>query len=151
MKIIFQDPYPPAEAAMQAVGAERCGTVEDVLERADFVSLHCPGGGENTRLMNAARFKAMRKDAFLINTARGDVVDEGALVEALKAGEIAGAGLDVFAAEPKVTPALTGMENVVLLPHLGSATRETRVAMGMRVLDNALAFFEGREPPDRVA
>ena len=151
MKIIFQDPYPPAEAAMQAVGAERCGTVEEVLERADFVSLHCPGGGENTRLMNAARFKAMRKDAFLINTARGDVVDEGALVEALKAGEIAGAGLDVFAAEPKVTPALTGMENVVLLPHLGSATRETRVAMGMRVLDNALAFFEGREPPDRVA
>jgi len=122
-----------------------------VLAEADFVSLHCPGGGANRHLMNAARFKAMKRGAFLINTARGDVVDEAALVEALAAGTIAGAGLDVYEREPKVTPALTKMENVVLLPHLGSATIETRVAMGMRVVENGEAFFAGKTPPDRVA
>ncbi len=151
MKILFQDPYPPKPQAAAALGAEPCATVEEVLARADFVSLHCPGGEENRHLMNAERFRAMQPHAFLINTARGDVVDEQALVDALKSDTIAGAGLDVFEGEPKVHPELVGLENVVLLPHLGSATEETRIAMGMKVLENAKAFFAGDEPPNRVA
>ena len=92
----------------------------------------------------------MKPSAFLINTARGDVVDEEALVQALDKGVLAGAGLDVFKTEPAVPTTLTGRQDVVLLPHLGSATSETRVAMGMRVIDNLLAFFDGRRPPDAV-
>lgn len=138
----------PAEAARH--GARQLDTVEEVLAASDFVSLHCPGGGENAGLIDARRLKAMKPSAFLINTARGDVVDEAALVRALADGRIAGAGLDVYAAEPHVPEALRQMENVVLLPHLGSATAETRTAMGMKVVDNITAFFEGRDPPDRV-
>jgi lactate dehydrogenase-like 2-hydroxyacid dehydrogenase len=93
----------------------------------------------------------MKPGAFLINTARGDVVDEQALIAALESGTIRGAGLDVYEAEPNVPEKLRGMENVVVLPHLGSATEETRTAMGMKVVDNITAFFDGREPPDRVA
>jgi lactate dehydrogenase-like 2-hydroxyacid dehydrogenase len=93
----------------------------------------------------------MKPGAVLINTARGDVVDEQALIAALESGTIRGAGLDVYEAEPNVPEKLRGMENVVVLPHLGSATEETRTAMGMKVVDNITAFFDGREPPDRVA
>lgn len=93
----------------------------------------------------------MKKGAYLVNTARGDVIDEPALVAALETGVIRGAGLDVFEAEPNVPERLRKLESVVLLPHLGSATEETRVAMGMKVVDNITAFFAGREPPDRVA
>ncbi|MFZ9899802.1 MAG: NAD(P)-dependent oxidoreductase, partial [Gemmatimonadaceae bacterium] len=89
--------------------------------------------------------------AVLVNTARGDVVDEAALVDALAGGRLAGAGLDVYEREPVVHPGLLGREDVVLLPHLGSATVESRVAMGMRALDNLVAVFEGRAPRDRVA
>lgn len=150
MKILFQDPYPPPPEEVQALGAEQCETIEEILERSDFVSLHCPGGGANYHLINAERLSRMRRGAFLINTARGDVVDENALILALKDGTIAGAGLDVYEAEPKVTEELLSMENVVLLPHLGSATLETRVAMGMRVVDNLKAFFAGETPRDKV-
>ncbi|MDX1422067.1 MAG: D-glycerate dehydrogenase [Kiloniellales bacterium] len=151
MRILFYDAYPPAAEAVAAVKAESCASVEEVLERADFVSLHCPGSAENRHLINAERLSAMQPHAFLINTARGDIVEEAALVAALKAGTIAGAGLDVYEFEPKVSPDLAGLDNVLLLPHLGSATRETRVAMGMRVVDNVRAFFAGEPPPDRVA
>jgi lactate dehydrogenase-like 2-hydroxyacid dehydrogenase len=151
MRVVFFDEYPPDAETCKSLGAERRETIEEVLAEADFVTLHCPGGGANRHLMNAARFAAMKPGAFLINTARGDVVDEAALVDALEAGTIAGAGLDVYEGEPKVTPDLVRMENVVLLPHLGSATLETRVAMGMRVVQNAEAFFAGKPPPDRVA
>ena len=133
------------------MGARQLANVEDVLAEADFVSLHCPGGAENRHLINAARLRAMKPSAFLINTARGDVVDQQALVDALESGTIAGAGLDVYDGEPAVPAALLRLENVVLLPHLGSATEETRVAMGMRAVDNLTAFFEGRSVPDRVA
>ncbi|KSV71797.1 2-hydroxyacid dehydrogenase [Ensifer adhaerens] len=139
----------PAEASRY--GARQLDTVEDVLKVADFVSLHCPGGGENRHLINAERLALMKKGAYLVNTARGDVIDEPALIAALENGVIRGAGLDVFEAEPNVPERLRGLENVVLLPHLGSATEETRVAMGMKVVDNITAFFDGREPPDRVA
>jgi len=150
MKVLFHDPFPPSPQEAAALGAEGLGSLEEVLERSDFVSLHCPATPETRHLMNAGRFGRMRKSAFLINTARGDVVDEAALVAALQAGTIAGAGLDVYEREPVVTPALLTMENVVLLPHLGSATRETRAAMGMRALENLRLFFSGKPLRDRV-
>ncbi len=151
MRVVFFDPYPPPPETLRALGAEPRDTIEAVLAESDFVSLHCPATPENVNLMNAGRFAAMKPGALLVNTARGDVVDETALVRALADGTIGGAGLDVFAREPEVSPALLEMENVVLLPHLGSATRETRTAMGLRVLANAEAFFAGKDPGDRVA
>ncbi len=150
MSILFYDPFPPAQAEIDALGAERCGTIEEVLARADFVSLHCPASEETHHLMNAERLAAMKPGAYLINSSRGDVVDEAALAHALAGGVIAGAALDVFEAEPKVTEALLAMDNVVMFPHLGSASLETRVAMGMRVIDNLTAFFAGETPPDKV-
>ena len=93
----------------------------------------------------------MQRHAFLLNTSRGDVIDEAALIDALKDGHLAGAGLDVYEQEPLVPAELIQMENVVLLPHLGSATETTRIAMGMRVFDNLTAFFDGKEVPDQVA
>ncbi|HAZ60714.1 MAG TPA: D-glycerate dehydrogenase, partial [Gammaproteobacteria bacterium] len=150
MRIIFNDPFPPPAEVSAALGATALPTVEDVLRQADFVALHCPGGKDTYHLMNAERLRLMKPDAFLINTARGDVVDEAALIEALRDGAIAGAGLDVFEREPQVTEALLGMDNVVLLPHLGSATTETRVAMGMRVAQNLDLFFSGQPLRDKV-
>lgn len=151
MRVIFHDPYPPPPAVAAELGAEPRPGVDDVLREADFVSLHCPATPETHHLIDARRLALLRRSAFLINTARGDVVDEAALVAALERGTIAGAALDVYEHEPQVHPALLRMENVVLLPHLGSATVETRVAMGMRALENLRAFFAGAAPRDRVA
>ncbi len=150
MKVIFHDPFPPAPDVATALGAEPRDSLEDVLREAHFVSLHCPATPETRHLMNRERLALMRPEAFLINTARGDVVDEAALVEALQSRRIAGAGLDVYEKEPQVTPALIAMENVVLLPHLGSATKETRVAMGLRAFENLQLFFSGKPLRDRV-
>ncbi len=150
MKIIFNDPYPPPAEIVKNLDAKSCETIEDVLKQADFVSLHCPGGDETYHLLNDARIKLMKPGAYLINSARGDVVDPAALIRALKAGAIAGAGLDVYEGEPKVQEEFLSMNNVVLLPHLGSATMETRVAMGLRAIENVQAFFDGKEPRDRV-
>jgi lactate dehydrogenase-like 2-hydroxyacid dehydrogenase len=115
------------------------------------VSLHCPGGPETFHLMDAARIARMKPTAVLINTARGLVVDEAALVAALTEKRIAAAGLDVYEEEPRVHPGLLQLENVVLLPHLGSATVETRTAMGMRVATNLDTFFAGQPLRDPVA
>jgi lactate dehydrogenase-like 2-hydroxyacid dehydrogenase len=150
MKVIFHDPYPPSPQEAAALGAEPVGSLDEVFTRSDFVSLHCPATPETRHLVNAARLQQMKPGAFLINTARGDVVDEAALVQALKAGTIKGAGLDVFEKEPVVTDDLLAMENVVLLPHLGSATRETRIAMGMRALENLRLHFAGMPLRDKV-
>ena len=150
MQIIFHDPFPPKQEAVLAVNARSCDSVEDVLSEADFVSIHCPGGEATYHLMNAERLAAMQSHAFLINTARGDVVDQQALINSLEKGQIAGAGLDVYEGEPAVPEQLMKFENVVLLPHLGSATTETRVAMGMRVIDNIEAFVKGESLPDKV-
>lgn len=128
----------------------RCNMLEDLLTQSDYVSLHCPGGDENRHLINEKTLRTMKKSAFLINTARGEVVNEQDLGDALKNGTIAGAGLDVFEHEPQITPELTKLDNIVLLPHLGSATLETREAMGFRVLDNLEDFFAGKKPRDRV-
>ena len=150
MKIIFTDPYPPPGEVIKSLQAEARDSVEDVLREADFVSLHCPGGKETYHLINAERLALMKPGAFLVNSARGDVIDQDALIAALEQGSIAGAGLDVFEGEPAVPEKLLFMENVVLFPHLGSASRETRVAMGMRVVDNLQAFFDGKTPRDQV-
>ena len=151
MRILYHSRQRAPAAAEGPCGGEHCAVLEELLERSDFVSLHCPGGTENRHLLNAARLGRMKRSAFLINTARGEVVDEAALAVALRAGTLAGAGLDVYEHEPRVPEAFLGLENVVLLPHLGSATLETRVAMGMRVAENLDRFFAGLEPDDRVA
>ncbi|MDD1612866.1 MAG: D-glycerate dehydrogenase [Methylococcaceae bacterium] len=151
MKILFYTPRnPPAQEIIEGVQAIRCTSIEELLSEADFVSLHCPGSAENRHLINEQRLKMMRPSAHLINTARGDVVDSKALCKAVKEGWIAGAGLDVYEGEPNVYPGFLDLDNVALLPHLGSATEETRVAMGNRVLENIAAFFAGQEPRDRV-
>lgn len=150
LRIAYSAPRRQPAEVEAAVGASYVATVDALLEQADFVSLHCPGGAATHHLIDAARIERMKRNAILINTARGTVVDEQALAAALAAGRIAGAGLDVYEAEPSIEPALLGLENVVLLPHLGSATAETRVAMGMRVAANLDAFFTGHVPSDRI-
>lgn len=126
-------------------------TLESLLRVADVVSLHAPGGTETRHMIDAAALKAMKRDAVLVNTGRGTLIDEAALAVALRDRVIAAAGLDVYEREPVVEAALIGLPNVVLLPHLGSATLETREAMGMKVADNLDAFFSGQPLLDRVA
>jgi lactate dehydrogenase-like 2-hydroxyacid dehydrogenase len=151
MRVIAYTPRPPSQTRLAALGVSLRDTVEDVLEEADFVSIHCPATPQNRRMIDEARLARMKPGSLLVNTARGDIVDEAALAAVLRSGRLAGAGLDVYEAEPKIHPGLLDLDNVVLLPHLGSATHEARVAMGRRVLDNALAFFAGQEPRDRIA
>lgn len=150
MPVLWFDPAIPA-GAEPAGPWTRVGTLDELLARADVVSLHCPATPETRHLINAERLRQMKRSAFLVNTARGDVVDEAALVAALEAGVIAGAGLDVYEHEPRVHAGLLALERVVLLPHLGSATVETRVAMGMRALENLEAVLAGVPPRDQVA
>jgi len=150
MDIVFYNRSKVDDDETRSMSARQVPSIEAVLAESDFVSLHCPGGAENKHLIDEARLSIMKSTAFLINTARGDVVDETALIHALDKGVIAGAGLDVYAEEPSVPRSLLARENVVLLPHLGSATAETREAMGMKALENLTAFFEGNPAPDRV-
>ena len=151
MKILVQNRSAVAPEVLARYNAVQVPTVEDLLPQCDFVSLHCPGGASNRHLIDARRLDLMKPDAYLINTARGEVVDEYALAQALWFGTIGGAGLDVFEREPAIPSELLGADNLVMLPHLGSATRETREAMGFRVFENLQDFFEGREPRDKVA
>ena len=139
----------PAVAA--ELGAEFFGDLHQLLAVSDFVSLHVPGGAETANLIDARALAAMKPGGYLINTARGGIVDHDALVAALTNGRLAGAGLDVYPHEPQVPEPLLALENVVLLPHLGSANAETRIAMGMKALANVEAFARGEPLPDRVA
>jgi lactate dehydrogenase-like 2-hydroxyacid dehydrogenase len=132
-------------------GAQFHPTLEGLLAVSDVLSLHCPATPETTGMMDAAAFARMPEGAILVNTARGALVDEAALVAALKSGRLFAAGLDVFRTEPGGNPELSALDNVFLLPHIGSATGETRDAMGFRALENLDAVFAGREPGDRVA
>ncbi|GAA0283050.1 D-glycerate dehydrogenase [Alteraurantiacibacter aestuarii] len=142
----------PAEADIAGeLQAEFCPDLDDLLGKADFLSLHVPGGADTANLIDARALAAMKPGSYLINTARGGVVDHDALAQALRSGQLAGAGLDVYPAEPQVPPYLLDLENVVLLPHLGSANAETRIAMGMRALANVQAFANGADLPDRIA
>ena len=150
MKIIFFDPYFKNEDIIKKFNATKLNSIDEVLSEADFVSLHCPSTKETKGLINKQTISKMKPSAYLINTARGDIVNENELVEALKENKIMGAGLDVYEKEPKIHKDLVQLKNVFLLPHLGSATTETREAMGLRVFDNINAFFNNTEPMDRV-
>jgi lactate dehydrogenase-like 2-hydroxyacid dehydrogenase len=151
MRILYHSRNRATAAAEAETGADYVDTIDALLPRVDYLSLHVPGGAETHHLLSRERLALLKPEARIVNTARGTVIDEAALAEALAEGRLAGAGLDVYEEEPNVFPRLLALENVVLLPHLGSATVETRVAMGMRVAANLDAYFAGREPPDRVA
>lgn len=126
-------------------------TVDDLLPRCQFLSIHCPATAESRGLLDARRLALLPRDAVVVNTARGALIDDEALIAALRSRHIFAAGLDVFNNEPDIHPGYRALDNVVLLPHIGSATRETRDAMGFRALDNLDAIFAGRAPADRVA
>ncbi len=133
-------------------GATYHETVDSLLPNADVLSIHCPATSETKGLVNAAAIEKLPDGAIIVNTSRGAVIDDDALIAALKSGKVAAAGLDVFNGEPvDIHPGYRDLANVFLLPHIGSATRETRDAMGFRALDNLDAIFAGDEPGDRVA
>ena len=150
MEILFWDPFDISSDVINNLNAKKLDTIEDICKESDFVSINCPATKETLHLMNAERFKLMKKSAFVINTARGDIIDEKALVDALNNNEIAGAGLDVFETEPNLPNELKTLENVVSFPHLGSASIETRIAMGNMAIDNSVAFFENKDLPNKV-
>lgn len=150
MKIIYYKPSPAEPSVIDDLNATACDSIEQLMQSAGFISLHCPGGDSTRHLINQTMLDLMQPTAHLINTARGDVVDTQALINTLKAKRIAGAGLDVYEGEPKVAEGLLQLNNVSLLPHLGSATIATRTAMGEKVLNNLEAFFNNQPLPDRV-
>jgi glyoxylate reductase len=150
MEIAYHSRHPAPEEVTAALRAERL-PLDELLARADVVSLHCPLTPETRHLIGRVQLAAMKPTAVLVNAARGPVVDEPALAEALAAGEIAAAGLDVYEHEPRVEPALLGLENVVLAPHLGSATVETRTAMAELAARNAISVLRGEGPLTPVA
>jgi glyoxylate reductase len=149
MDIVYHNRHRLPEDVAHALGA-RYVPLSELLATSDYISLHCPLTPDTRHLIDAKALALVKRGACLVNTARGEVVDETALVEALETGALTGAGLDVFVGEPRVNPRLTALSNVVLAPHAGSATYDTRTRMGDLVVANLLAFFEGREPPHRV-
>lgn len=137
-------------AIEEQFGATYHATPDTLLRIADIVTIHSPHNDESHEMINARRIASMKPSAYLINTARGEIVDEAALIDALAAGRIAGAGLDVYSHEPAVDSRLLALDNVVLLPHMGSATFEGREASGGRVIANIKAWADGHRPPDQV-
>ena len=149
MDIVYSDARPASEDVERELGARRV-ELDELLRTADVVSIHAPLMDSTRHLINAETLDLMKDGAYLVNSARGPIIDEAALVDALKAGKIAGAGLDVFENEPDVHPGLLELDNAVLLPHLGSATIETRTAMGVLAAQNAVAALKGERPPTPV-
>jgi len=139
--------HPDTETELDATYWE---SLDQMLARVDMVSVNCPHTPATYHLLSARRLKMLRPHAFIVNTSRGEVVDENALTRMLVAGELAGAGLDVFENEPAINPKLIKLDNVVLLPHMGSATIEGRMDMGEKVIINIKTFVDGHSPPDRV-
>ncbi|WP_417820137.1 2-hydroxyacid dehydrogenase [Terasakiella sp.] len=139
--------HPDLENELQATYWE---SLDQMLARMDVISVNCPHTPATYHLLSARRLKLMQKHAYIINTARGEVLDEPALIRMLEKGDLAGAGLDVFENEPAINPKLRKMKNVVLLPHMGSATIEGRLDMGEKVIINMKTFIDGHTPPDRV-
>lgn len=150
MKVLYYDVKRNEEFEKES-GAVFCQTVEEVLKNADFVSIHVPLMPSTKHLINAESFKMMKKTAYLINTSRGPIVDEKALAEALKRGTIKGAAIDVFENEPAIEPGLISLENIVMTPHLASATEETRDKMAELAAQNIIAALSGQKPPNLLA
>ena len=151
MRIAYYGRHACDPAVAGELEAEFHPDLHGLLAAADFVSLHLPGGADTADLIDTAALGAMKPGSYLINTARGGIVDHAALAQALQSGHLAGAGLDVYPHEPQVPADLLALENVVLLPHLGSANAETRIAMGMKALANVEAFAKGEPLRDRIA
>lgn len=145
MRVLFHNRSPLADIGLPATQVSLAQAMA-----ADFVVVAVPGGPATQHLINHSALAAMQPRGIFINISRGEVVDEAALIAALSEGRIAGAGLDVYECEPHVPPALTAMENVTLLPHLGTAALTVRIGMGMMAVDNLIAFADGRDPPNRV-
>ncbi len=150
LQVHYHNRKPVPQMIADELGATWWDDVDQMLARMDIVSLNCPATRETRHLMSAERLARLKPEAILVNTARGELIDEAALAAALAEGRLGGAGLDVFEHEPAVHPGLIGRPNVVLLPHLGSATLEARQDMGDRVIVNILTFANGHRPPDRV-
>ena len=136
--------------AEQELEATYWDSLDQMLARMDIISVNCPHTPATFHLLSARRLKLLKPTSVIVNTSRGEVIDEQAMIRMLTAGEIAGAGLDVFEHEPAVNPKLLSLENVVLLPHMGSATIEGRIDMGEKVIINIKTFVDGHKPPDRV-
>lgn len=149
MRIVYHNRSEIPAAQLGELQAQYFQDLDSMLPQCDFVSLHCPATTDTAGLISLKRLQLLPTGAFLVNTARGDVLNELALVQALQQGDLAGAGLDVYLGEPEVNPLLK-RDDVVLLPHLGSATLETRTAMGMRVAENLRAFFDEQRVPDAL-
>jgi glyoxylate reductase len=149
MRVIFHDVVDPPAEAVRETGAER-RELDDLLSEADFISVHVALTPETRRLFSADQFRRMKDTAVLANTSRGPVIDEGALADALATGQIFAAGLDVFENEPEVHPRLLELDNAVVIPHLGSATVETRDAMGFLAVENLVNVLQGRRPPTPI-
>jgi glyoxylate reductase len=149
MRVLYYDQFPADPQTERELNA-RAVSLDELLESADFVSLHTDYNPSTHHMISKEQFAMMKPSAYLINTARGPIVDEGALVEALRGGQIAGAGLDVFEREPEVHPGLLELENAVIVPHIASASLETRNAMGLMAADNVLAALRGERPPNVV-
>jgi glyoxylate reductase len=150
MEIIYAGPRRVSDETEAELGGARRVPLMQLLATADVVTLHTPLTPETRHLIDSTALRQMRSDAYLVNTSRGPIVDEAALAKALRDDRIAGAALDVFENEPEVHPALLERDNVVLVPHLGSATIETRTAMAVLAANNALAVVAGEKPPTAV-
>lgn len=150
LEIHYHNRHPLPAEVERSFEATYYSDLDDMLSVADFVTVNCPRTRETIHLLNAERIAKMQPHAILVNTARGEIIDEAALADALEAKQIAGAGLDVFENEPKIHPKLLTLDNVTLLPHMGSATLEARVAMGEKVLINIRTFLDGHRLADRV-
>jgi glyoxylate reductase len=150
LEIHYHNRKPASPIVVQELGATYWESLDQMLAHCDVISVNCPHTPGTYHLLSARRLKLLRPDAILVNTARGEVVDEAVLAGMLERGELAGAGLDVYEHEPAINPKLLKLSNVVLLPHLGSATVEARIDMGEKVIVNIRAFTDGHRPPDRV-
>ena len=150
LQIHYNNRKPVPKPVEEELEATYWDSLDQMLARMDILSVNCPHTPATYHLLSARRLKLMKPTAYIVNTARGEVIDENALARMLEANELAGAGLDVFEHEPAVNPKLLKLKNVVLLPHMGSATLEGRVDMGEKVIINITTFADGHKPPDRV-
>jgi glyoxylate reductase len=150
LQIHYHNRKPVSPRIAEELGATYWESLDQMLARMDVVSINCPHTPGTFHLLSGRRLRLLQPHAILVNTARGEVIDEAALANMLARGEIAGAGLDVYEHEPAINPKLLKLPNVVLLPHMGSATVESRVDMGEKVIINIKTFMDGHRPPDRV-